>query len=201
MAWDEGYDFRATSGFVTDPANCTYVIFDPYPTTRDGSTFGWTSANDTRDRNSGIDARLAGVSFGPSGLTFRVDLPNTGNFAISLAIGDASFGRSNMGVEIRDTSTAKITLSSLATNAAEWYDATGVKRTSAADWVANQASSTQTFSTTILNLVMTGSSDTYVSHLFISEQGGGGNPWYAYAQMREKTRWQHNGLIWTPAAA
>lgn len=41
MSVDVGFDFRATSTFVTDPANCTYVIDDLYPTTRGGVTFGW----------------------------------------------------------------------------------------------------------------------------------------------------------------
>lgn len=37
----------------------------------------------------------------------------------------------------------------------------------------------------------------------IDTVGGGGNPWYAYAQMRERVKrtWQKGGAIWTPSYA
>jgi hypothetical protein len=39
----------------------------------------------------------------------------------------------------------------------------------------------------------------------VAGAGGGGNPWYAYAQQRVRTvierRWQRRGLLWTPSYA
>jgi hypothetical protein len=84
-----------------------------------------------------------------------------------------------MSVTIKDNTTDKIVLTGMATAAAaEFYDATGVKRTSAADWVSNNAASTQTFSTTTLKVVLNpggavGNQHPIV-HFSITDAAGGG---------------------------
>src|SRR3990167_6684343 len=104
MAWDKGFDFRNTSAYVTDPADHTYVLHtETYPTTRNGVTFGWSAGTiDSRDRDSGIDARLAGINFGAATGTFRVDLPATGDYDVRIASGDASFAQSGQAPSVVD---------------------------------------------------------------------------------------------------
>src|SRR5271167_623539 len=57
-AWQQGFDFRNTSTFVTDPAGDTGVLpTTAYPTKSNGVTFGWvnTSLVQARDRNAALD--------------------------------------------------------------------------------------------------------------------------------------------------
>ena len=50
--WQQGFDFRATSTYVTDPPTSTYVLASTaYPTTVNGVTFGWANT---------VAGRLAG---------------------------------------------------------------------------------------------------------------------------------------------
>ena len=81
--WQQGFDFRNTAGFVTDPSGNTYILpTTAYPTKGSGFNCGWvkTLPPQGRDRNSHLDPRLAGVSFANNGLpaTFYVDLPAAG---------------------------------------------------------------------------------------------------------------------------
>src|SRR5262245_51825396 len=113
MAWVKGLNFRNSAGFVTDAADDTYVIEtspgsgngEAYPVTRNGVTFGYTTANSNvqvRDRNSGNNAKLAGMHF-PAGESpvnkVRVDLTAAGQYNVRLAMGDPSYSRTGMKVE------------------------------------------------------------------------------------------------------
>src|SRR5271165_4650423 len=96
QAFQAGFDFRNTSNFVSDPPGDTYVLPTMmYPTTVNGLTFGWTNINlvQGRDRNNGLDPRLAGVNLATNGMpaTFYVDLPTAGTYNLSLAMGDAGY--------------------------------------------------------------------------------------------------------------
>lgn len=190
MAWDKGFNFRASSGYVTDPADCTYATAgDTYPVTRNSVTFGWTvSPTSDRDRAAytGDQAKLAGLCFGNSNGTFQVDLPSAGSYDIRLAVGDAITGQSLMNLVVLDNATPVITLASMTTSDAQWYDASGVLRTSAADWVANNVAVNCSFSSTTLFLQLgAAASNTTIAHLFISQTAGApaGNPWHYYAQL------------------
>jgi hypothetical protein len=105
QGFDVGFDFRSTSGYVTDAACCTYVLGNgggtvtTYPTTRtvNGTsvTFGWETYDinmDARDRSATYDARAAGIQFvantSAQQQTFRVDLPSSGSYKIQLLVGD-----------------------------------------------------------------------------------------------------------------
>lgn len=190
-AVDYCFNFRATSGFVTDTSPCIYVRDEAYPTTfSNGATGGWeqTSIDGPRDRNAAIDARLAGlvraINAGtPETRNFRVDLPSTGAYDLNLAVGDASFGWANNGenpfASFVDTTTTLFTVVAGDTGitAEQFYDATGVKRTSAANWVSNQATKTLTFSTTILRVKIespTIGEYTPLAHLRVTTAAGGG---------------------------
>lgn len=182
-----GFNFRATSGYVTD-GNDDVPITDlntiTYPTTRGHFRYGYAQAvtRQTRDRNSALDPRLAGMHFianNSAVLDFRVELPRTGPWEITLASGDSDSGPTSY-VELYDGATLIATINSALT-AGQYIDATGVVRTSAADWVSNNAPLVHNFVSTTL-LVRRGgtalSSDTPIAHIGVfstssaSEDGG-----------------------------
>lgn len=188
MAWDKGFNFRATSGYVTDPANTTYVLpTDGYATTRNSVTFGWNAGVNSADRNSALDARLAGINFNSGGgYEFRVDLPSTGDYVIHLAIGDASGGGTgSQTVDIKDNATTKFSLTTRTYNTAnQWYDAGDNARTNVT-WPTSEVGVTATFASTVFKLAIGSSGFWVISHLSISQVvAAGGKPWNHYAQMR-----------------
>lgn len=147
-----GIALRETAGFVTDGASDTYYIADSggitrdqYPTVRGGITFGDDDGHFTglhgRDRNAGIDVRLAGMAF-PSGASmhFRIDV--AGPMTVNLAVGDASNAQTNQQIDVSDSVGIKFSWGPTNTGGVEnFIDATGVNRTSAADWATNNAAS------------------------------------------------------------
>lgn len=174
MSWNKGFDFRATSGYVTDPTDNAYVLdTDTYPTTRNGVTFGWTVApTGARDRvaYTGDSAKVAGIVFGNANGTFRVDLPGAGNYSLRLAMGDAGINQTATQVLIKDNVTTVLTIGPHDTNTDEFWDASDVKRTSNTDWVTNNASVTKTFASPVLNLTLeAATSNSVIAHLFLSQ--------------------------------
>jgi len=159
MALPQGINLRLTSGYVTDVANDYGEIASSanFPTTTpQGNNVGWesgSSINARYDRNSANDPRLAGVVYMGSWVehNYRIDLPAAGDYKIRCALGDPSTSY-NVSLQIVDNTTVKRTVvSPVYTGAAgRFYDASGVERTSAADWVANNAEITETFASTIL---------------------------------------------------
>lgn len=171
MAFDIGLNFRRTDTYVADPAGTTCVLGDSYPTTRGGATFGWLNAvgNNTRDRSTTVDPRLAGIHFLGNGDSvkkkFRLDLPAPGAVDIYCAIGDAGSG--NQGyLEIFDGVTslgilvAKKTLGTVGT----FYDATDTGL-AAADWPSLNAKTTLTFATTTLIVAVTPGDSTGLNYV------------------------------------
>ncbi len=178
MPFDCGINFRATSGFVTDGANETYSIGGVdtsfYPITRAGFTFGWVSSGaglDQRDRNAGVDRRLAGIVFSSvPGDYFRLDLPSTGNYDIHLALGDDS-GGNPVEWKLQDTTTLLATYTGTP-GAGNFQDASGATL-SAANWPGSEAPlANQTFATTQLRLVVNGSGNNVVAHLRVVAVAG-----------------------------
>lgn len=182
MAWDKGFNFRQNAGFVTDGTDETYVLSaETYPTTRNGATFGWSTAPTGRaDRNAAVDRRLAGIHFqGNSGtqITFRVDLNSATTYDISLAMGDEGFAQGYQYCQFLDDTTVKRTIDDTGgTAAANFDDATGVNR-ALADWPGSNVADSQTFSTTTFYLRVGSpsaqSNSTTIAHLFLSEVAGG----------------------------
>jgi len=96
LSWQQGFNYRATAGYVTDPSNTTHVLATTaYPTQVGTVTFGWlnTQLVYSRDRSTGVDARLAGINYVSNGspATFYVDLPSAGSYNLSLAMGDEGY--------------------------------------------------------------------------------------------------------------
>ena len=192
IALPQGINLRSTAAFVTDGSDEDFegpnvadgaVNADTYPrTSAQGNTVGWEGTDasgnhGTRNRNSGVDRRCAGVHFMAAGQAddFRIDLPATGSYAVRVAAGDNSYSVDTK-IELLDTTTSLAVLCSGSTGAAASFkDATDVTRTSAADWVTNNASATHTFSTTICRFRCGDSVGVSMAHLYIESAGAVAN--------------------------
>ena len=183
-----GFDFRNTSAYVTDPSTSTFQLCPTgtanpaYPTTKSVNgqsiTFGWESGTanvDSRDRNSGIDARLAGINFVPSTAggsgTWRVDLPSSGSWTLNMAMGDAS-GAQTINLNVKDTNTTLFSFANTAVASGSFLDANGTAWT-AANWPASNTSKTVTFTTTICRVVFNvpSSLSTTLTHMLFTSTG------------------------------
>jgi hypothetical protein len=190
MSWDKGFNFRQDSTFVTDGANETYVATDTYPVTRNGVTFGWDNnaggSLDFRNRNSTSDRRLAGINFVQFGSTgnFRVDLPSSGDYNISLAMGDEGADNNSVKVTISDSAATLWTVGPHNMTAANFYDAKDATWTEA-QWPGSNNAQLLTFAGPTLNMGLSGFGGP-IAHLFISQvasTGGGGTT-------RNRLRWR-----------
>ncbi len=183
MSWDKGFNFRLTSGFVTDGTNQTYALgSEAYPTTRNGVTFGWSVGNygsdlTDNDRDNTVDPRFAGQNQVTGTVTdvFRVDLTAAGSYDIRFASGDTGFDFGPYGpsyIEVFDNVTSLFSRSFTGPAQDHYQDASGVDRTEAA-WPGSNVASTQTFASTILNFKMSSavSGYTVIAHLFLSQAG------------------------------
>ena len=168
-----GLNFRATSGYVTDGADETYVLgTDSYPTTRGGVTFGWesgfSSAN-TRNRDTSPDRRIAGIHFDTDGnAVFRVDLPSAGTYSVRLAQGDNSVNNS-AGGELRDDATTKITISTATLNSLGGVGAVDATNTwySRTNWPSSNSAVSVVFSSSICRFALASPGATVLQHLFL----------------------------------
>ena len=146
MSVDVGFDFRSTSGYVTDPTNCYFVGgSDAYPTTYGTVSAGY-SANapgaNVRDRSASVDARLAGIHFttvGQPAPEFRIDLPN-GTYNFYCALGDAtsSYHANATLYDGPNTGAVLFSYGDLSVPAGSFVDATGATYTAAA-WPASNS--------------------------------------------------------------
>jgi outer membrane protein assembly factor BamB len=148
--FDKGFNFRNTQAYVTDGANETYVLNDPYPTTRNGITFGWVDAiTGAYDASNTLDRRLAGINYIQHTTVgkkrFQVDLPAPGTYSINLALGTAGIAITSNTVEIRDNTTVLTTISG-DTAASNFLDASGANQT-AANWPSLNVGKQWTFAT------------------------------------------------------
>lgn len=190
-AWDKGFNFRATSGYVTDGTDQTYVLAtESYPQSRNGVTFGWSTAPlDSRDRTTGSpnNPRLSGINFsanaaGTTPGVFRVDLPATGKFDLYMAFGDSDNGQA-IDAEWADNASYTTVANNGGTIANSYFDATGALRT-AAQWVADSTLGgtkvSPTFASQILNIRVGGltaiGSSSCVAHLFVSQVASASSP-------------------------
>jgi hypothetical protein len=158
--WQQGFDFRNTSTFVTDSPGDSYVLpTTVYPTRVNGVTFGWLKANSTqgRDRSKSVDPRLAGINFVTNGspAMFYVDLPSAGTYNLSLALGDDGWQEClvQCQIQFQDGNTVLATVTGGPINAGYFYDAQGDKW-SAAAWPGNNLSLQVTLSGTRLTMTV-----------------------------------------------
>lgn len=157
-AWtDGGINFRDSAGYVTDGTDETYCLgdADPYPTTRAGITFGWSTidGDSGRDRNSSVDRRLAGINQCSNDGTpciFRLDLFTSGTKSICLALGDYGSNQDYQKIEFLDDTTSLFTITDTdGTVFTNFNDASGVNRTAAA-WPGSNVCVEHTFATTTM---------------------------------------------------
>lgn len=197
MAWTskKGFNFRSTVAFVTDGTNeipITHTagnIGPAYPSSKtvDGDTFniGWSSAGSdgARDRTNTSPPRLAGVHFKSNNgtqNTFRVNLPSAGVYAITLAIGDSNAIVTPYWQIVDDSSVLESVDKTVSpTTPDQYYDATGVLRTSAATWVSGNVEKEYTFASTVFNIRIgttgAGAGNTHIAHLGIRQVSAGGD--------------------------
>ena len=189
MAWSIGIDFRATAGYVSDPAGCTYCAADVYPVTRGGATFGWDVAPIQYDQSTSIDHRLAGcASVSTPARTFRLDLPAPGDYILRAALGSYSFS-SYYSFKFYDNATLLLAMTGTPiSNNNQYRDMTQTLRTSDTDWAANNAPVTFTFASTILNVTHVASSaGKNIAHLYV-EQVSTAQPWLAEFQQQQQIK-------------
>lgn len=162
MAFDMGFDFRSTSGYVTDPSYGVPVLAETYPhtyTAANGYSInaGWSAAPNALDRVNTNDPRIAGANWTSTSKTFQVDLssgsaPGAGDYSVDIAAGDP--GNSNpVNFDLKDNTTSLIYRSGyfgLAAN--EFMDATLTEVTATTTWTGTPV--TKTFASTTANLVI-----------------------------------------------
>lgn len=191
---DVGINFRQTLAYTTDGAGQYWVGgsaipgFPHYtnsPTTQNGYTWGWEDTGglfcDNLSAGTG-DPRTAGAaSFnnndGRSPCTFRVDIPATGTYDIRIAAGRANASGGVLYLQCFDDVTSFIDLTNgthTGNTGDNYFDATGVLRTSTTNWVSGNVAVSRTFASTILRLKLgdpahSASDASYLAHISISQ--------------------------------
>ena len=157
--WQQGFDFRFTPKFVSDPPGATYVLpTTAYPTTVDGVTFGWTAPTGGSNQTPKYDPRLDGINYLANGspLAFYVDLPSPGTYSIALAMGSA-MGSTCLSVtcqvQFLDGSTVLATVNGTGLNTGYFLDGQGNKWF-ATDWPTNNVSQQVTLAGTRLTVLV-----------------------------------------------
>lgn len=192
MAFDMGFDARATAGFVTDPSYGVPVLSEAYPhtyTAGNGNSInaGWDIApTGQADRVNTNDARIAGINYCANDATirnFHVDLasgsaPGAGTYTVDFAIGDAS-GADNQYFRLFDNTTLLINGLNggvgFATAAGQFVDATLATVTASSSWTGATTSKTFATTTALLEIGSTNNQGgfTRLAHFRLTLQGGG----------------------------
>jgi hypothetical protein len=175
------FDFRNTSGYVTDPSGCTgaqgelYNASTPHIYTMNGTgqTVGAGVVSPTPPFSCAAatfpsldifvqDPRLSGSGYQGPGIcgVFRVDLPSTGTYKIHLAVGQENNARTGNLVYIYDNLTLKATIGPTNTGANSFMDASGAALTYSSWISAGGAQISLTFATTTFYLKLGDSSTT-----------------------------------------
>lgn len=195
MAIDWGFNFRANKSYVTDGANevtigstdgdaTDFGHSDPaiypsgyFPGTSSASAIvGWSAGPTTRDRDSGLDRRLAGLQRVTNANDyFQIDLPSTGSYDIWLACGDGSF-QVGTAFDLMDGATVFQSISNSSDGAAHFRDATDTDY-SAASWPGSNTKITRTFGSTTFKINarnVTFDGTACLAHVRIATAAGGG---------------------------
>lgn len=148
-----GHDFRSTSGFVMDNSPFIYSNgTDAYPT---GGGYGITSGSgnvNPRDYDAGFDPRLAGSFFMDANTqaVWQYDLPASGQYDISLALGHQLGDVTNMRFEVLDNTSSLFIITQGTITAGHLVDANGNDWGAPGTWVSNQTTRRITMSSTTL---------------------------------------------------
>jgi hypothetical protein len=182
VGYAEEFNFRATSGYVTDGLKEIYVLGETSSQTRKGRTFQWDVCGDcSRDRSTSVGSRFAGVnkrSNDGTQNTWTLTLPVAGWYNIHAALGDATNTASPTYAYFYDDSTlidSIVAVTASPTTANYYLDATGVTHANA-DWEANNTPILHEFVSTTFKLVIGSptntSGETRIAHLFIEKVDG-----------------------------
>lgn len=180
----KGINFRqsAVASGITDSADDTYWHYagaEVYPAaTRAPFTggFGQVSAGAFAaggDRSgSGVDARLAGICESNGTIKFRIALPSgAGTYNLRAAMGDRLAARGGMSIAIYDSdgTTQLYIKTGISTGAADSFaDINGTIHT-AANWPANNTTTTVTFTGSTAYIQW--GANTYVNHIAFEPAG------------------------------
>jgi hypothetical protein len=177
VPWNKGFNIRASIPFVTDGSDETYSLGGLYPETRNGVTFGFDTDEtaNTRNRNAGIDRRLAGTLPTSATVRFRVDLPALGYYWVGLAIGDDSNAEPTITVKLEDGVAIIATITG-ATGIGEFLDANETLF-SAANWPGQNKMRLISMSGLILKVAFGFGASSGLAHLFLSQA----NPPYPFS--------------------
>jgi hypothetical protein len=181
MSLDIGINCRATSTYVTDNPNETYTLGEAYPTTRGGATFGWDTdlTSNTRDRDSGLDRRLAGIVFNNTvGRYFQIDLQSATDHDVHCAAGDAGSGNAALWDFQDNTTVFDATTGDPVDAIGGFYkDATDAKYANAG-WPGSETAISRTFGSTVFRFQIRAAAvsvgNSTVAHLRLVQTGGGG---------------------------
>lgn len=165
MAFDIGFNFRLTSGFVTDGGEGVPVLGESFPNTYTNTNgfsvnAGWNMAPSEKvDRTNTNDPKIAGLNGANSAVqTFTVDLssgsaPGAGNYSVDLAAGDATNLRLS-SFKLFDNATLLIDGSNggsgTVTSGGHFLDATVTDVTASTTWTGTPVN--KTFASTTVNL-------------------------------------------------
>jgi len=167
MAFDMGFNFRNTAGYVTDQNFAVPVLAEAFPhtyTNTNGFSInaGWTVApGGSQDRTNTNDARIAGDNYTANAGTpsnFQVDLssgsaPGAGTYTIDLAMGDSQAARTGE-FRLKDNATVLIDGTNggagFVTNTGHFIDATLTDVTASVAWTGTTVS--KVFSSSTVNL-------------------------------------------------
>lgn len=150
------FNFRSSSGYVTDASGETYVLNDAHPTTRDSLTFGYDSTTgiNTRDRdNSGTDTRYAGEHYINNNQaysrTFIYECGN-GSFDVGLCagphLGTARVEFALVALNSSNVEQRTITTYAAVSNTTNKIDINGTAHTTFANWASNSTTMAVTLS-------------------------------------------------------
>jgi hypothetical protein len=170
------WNMRNTKAFCTDAAGAECFNYSGHISGLTLSGFPWElqdyfGAMALRDYSGFTDPQLAGAAFNSNSaaaISLIITLPATGARSIRLAAGEFLFNAS-ADIDLYDGATVfgNIGAAAAAGAADKYRDATGVVRTSTADWIANNAALTHTFTTTTFTLVMKVGTNSALAHLSV----------------------------------
>jgi len=177
-----GFLFWATTNHGTPGQNDSPVLHtDAYPTTYgNGATAGYVADQPNQiDETNDIDYRLIGTHYIVNNTVvydFRIDI--TGTLTINSSNGDHGNAGGYTYSEFFDNTTSLVVVVDSATGqlSNQFWDASGVKRTSASDWVTNQTSISKSVSTFFKwrNGKISAGGSTYWNYIQVASSGGAG---------------------------
>lgn len=191
---DFGLNCRGSSVFVTDSAPNTYLLASDAnvgDVTRGGGTFSLTATpGDIHcdDLSLGVDTRLAGRTYADPTKhgTLKIALTAYGvDYDVRLAIGDAINDQSAQHQIVKiydgdpDGSGSLVTTIDKVSGPppGQWYDATGVLRTSSSDWATNNAAIIHSFGSDLYVVYGAATAGyTLLAHVRVTTSASGGGP-------------------------